>query len=115
VTEQTVPVPVELLKKIRDKFPIASDGAFGGGDPLARLAALIPTPPKVGDALTEKQIEALPNRAVVVDQDGDLWVKGSNTVTLLGYGIDGRIRNDGGTPGELAGYKPRLAYLPETV
>lgn len=61
---QTVPVPVDLLKRIASEY-----------GPISELNALIPTPPKVGDALTAAQAGTLPQNAVVIDAEGDVWVK----------------------------------------
>lgn len=111
MTDQTVSVPVAMLQKARDyyrDYPSAQRG------PLAGIFALIPTPPKVGDTLTAAQIKALPLRSVVVDQDGDLWIKGQEqVVSLLGFSSDSRPLSDGGTADELARYNPVLAHLPK--
>lgn len=89
MTDQTIPVPVDLLKDLRERYRgelrIDPDGL------LAQVTALIPSPPKVGDALTAAGVKAaaLPERSVLIDSDGDVWVTSEGgSVYLSECGID---------------------------
>lgn len=121
MTDQTIAVPVELLKRLAEHTAITHDVFEGivahvspeGIGAIIDLKSFIPAPPKVGDTLTADQIKKLPRKAVVRDKEGDLWVSdGLGTVSLLGFNPDGRIHNFFGDADELAGYSPVLALLP---
>lgn len=80
--DQTIPVPVYLLKEVADGATLVSDyiegpsGTLSGSAALAlkSIVSLIPTPPKVGDTLTAEQVGALPVGALVVDDQEDSWL-----------------------------------------
>jgi hypothetical protein len=73
VTDQIVPVPLNLLLKYKRDYPVSMSQSGA----LSELAALIPAaPPKVGDTVTVQQMAELPYQSVVVDEDEDVWVAG---------------------------------------
>ncbi len=72
----TVEVPTALLTELRTSYE-STIAAFPASA-VARLAALIPGPIKVGDALTAARVSELPPLAVVIDAEGDSWVVCAN-------------------------------------
>lgn len=79
MTEATVPVPVALLKRLRDdrqlRF-VEPGGALYNvyGDAMEPLIALIPEPPKVGDVVTAENVQDLPAGTVLRDNTDDIWL-----------------------------------------
>lgn len=92
MTDQTVPVPVDLLKRLFDNTTLTRD-VFDGDSVDVRpsgigafidIQALIPVPPKAGDVLTDfGQIADLPDTTVIVDRDGDVYVVGNGAATRV--------------------------------
>lgn len=79
MTEQTVPVPIDLLRALEASIRgTAWDTVQIDAPPLGAtvqaLTDLIPSPPKVGDTLTAEQVGALPVGALVVDDQEDSWL-----------------------------------------
>lgn len=72
MTDQTIPVPVAELQRLRDWYPTLASQEMDG--PIKNLTALIPDPPKVGDHPTAEQAFTLPVRSTFVDNDGDTYV-----------------------------------------
>jgi hypothetical protein len=115
VTDQTVPIPLDLLKRLFDNTTLnrdiftgdSVDVRPGGIGALIDIEAFIPSPPKVGDKLTAAQVATLPYNAVVIDGDGDPWaVKREGWIYLA---------HDGGDSAEAPNdiYEPyTLVYLP---
>ncbi len=68
---QTVPVPVELLQRLKADYPL---NAAMGRSVIAQLAALAPVPVKVGDTVTAETLATLPRKAAIRDADGDIWL-----------------------------------------
>lgn len=82
MTDQTVPIPLDLLKRLFDNTTLTRD-VFAGDSVEVRpsaigalidIKALIPTPHKVGDVLTAVQVYDLPVRSTFVDSDDDVYV-----------------------------------------
>lgn len=82
MTDQTVTVPVDLLKRLFDNTTLTRD-VFAGDSVEVRpsaigalidIKALIPTLHKVGDVLTAVQVYDLPVRSTFVDSDDDVYV-----------------------------------------
>lgn len=73
-SNQTIPVPLDLLKPLCESDP--NDGGSFGTVYLAiqDLRKFIHKPPKVGDQVTFEQIADLPERSVLIDADGDVYV-----------------------------------------
>lgn len=82
MTDQTVPVPLDLLKRLFDNTTLTRDAWEGDSvevrpsaiGALIDIKALIPTPHKVGDVLTAVQVYDLPVRSTFVDEDDDVYV-----------------------------------------
>lgn len=81
MNEQTVPVPVTLLKRLRDDRQLRFVDPGGAlynvyDDAMAPLIDLIPVLPKVGDMITAETIAALPPGSVLRDNIDDVWIVG---------------------------------------
>lgn len=112
MTDQTVSVPVDLLKNLKERYPLNASSMDG---PIKALADLIPVVHKVGDVVdgTDTAMAALPPRTVLTDRDGDL-------VVAFGEGTNGspaRRITDGGRQTDAfitSYYAPyTIVYLPE--
>lgn len=117
MTDQTVPVPVDLLKRLFDNTTLTRDVFAGdsvdvrpsGVGALIDIKALVPETPKVGDTLTAETIAALPRKATIRDADGDVWlVLDDGKVGFVDW-----IDLDPEAPGNLLAYGPAtLVSLP---
>lgn len=70
MTENTVPVPVELLKRVE------AEVYYGSESPLKELRGYIPVPSKVGDVVTAESVKSLPAGTVLRDVTDDIWLIG---------------------------------------
>lgn len=93
---QTIPVPVDLLKRLFENTTLTRDVFEGdsvdvrpsGIGALIDIKALVPDPPKVGDVLDADEVRQLPPGAVLTDGDDDVWIRyGVEKVYLASDGV----------------------------
>lgn len=121
MSNETIPVPTEMLVRLKDSIRRrTNDGWVEEAEitgPIVReLLALIPAPrPKVGDVLTEEQIKALPAHSVLVDEDGDVYVKrhDADLVSVESSVSAGTLVDEHTYVEEAVLYKAALVWIPE--
>lgn len=121
MSNETIPVPTEMLVRLKDSIRRrTNDGWVEEAEitgPIVReLLALIPAPrPKVGDKLNEAQIKALPTHSVMVDADGDIYVKRADeyVVSIEQSGSGNTVVDETAWADDAANYGATLVWIPE--